>query len=139
MSYLTKHLSTELVSSAHLIISVNRSSTGEMSSRVEHFLRALFPGEQLQVENVSVHGMNAHSAAGESVATQNAAASQETGAIEDGVFLSNILRHILPIVSESTETTPNTPPTEQVDVAEDRSTQASTQVSYHLTSSLSGL
>lgn len=107
-------------------VNVNRSSTGEMSSRVEHFLRALFPGEQL--ENVSVHGMNTHSAAGESVATQNAAASQETGAIEDGVFLSNILRHILPIVSESTETAPNVPPpTEQVDVAEDRSTQASTQ------------
>ncbi|XP_019177002.1 PREDICTED: large proline-rich protein bag6-B-like isoform X2 [Ipomoea nil] len=108
-------------------VNVNRSSTGEMSSRVEHFLRALFPGEQLQVENVSVHGMNTHSAAGESVATQNTAASQETGAIEDGVFLSNILRHILPIVSETTETVPNIPPTEQVDVAEDRSTQASTQ------------
>nr|GLL17350.1 large proline-rich protein bag6-B-like isoform X2 [Ipomoea trifida] len=108
-------------------VNVNRSSTGEMSSRVEHFLRALFPGEQL--ENVSVHGMNTHSAAGENVATQNAAASQETGAIEDGVFLSNILRHILPIVSESTETAPNVPPpTEQVDVAEDRSTQASTQI-----------
>lgn len=119
-------------------VNVNRSSTGEMSSRVENFLRALFPGEQIQIdESASVHGMNTNPATGENGATQNTAASQETGSIveDEGIFLSNILRHIMPMISESIETAPNASPSEQADDDdddEDRSSQASAQAQENI-------
>ncbi|CAH9090411.1 unnamed protein product [Cuscuta epithymum] len=100
----------------------NRSSTGEMSSGVETFFSALFPDDLIQV-----HGMNTNSATGENGFTQNAASQETDATIEDGIFLSNILRHIMPIISESTETEPNISPNEQVDVSEDRSAQVSAQ------------
>lgn len=64
------------------------------------FLRALFPGGEIHVEDQSSQGTTAGvtSAATSSGAAQ--APEAEPNVSEEGIFLSNLLRGIMPVISQ---------------------------------------
>ncbi|KAJ8558525.1 hypothetical protein K7X08_034054 [Anisodus acutangulus] len=108
------------------------SNGGEFSaqdrSRVDQLLRSLFSSENVHHENVNDHGVSTNSASGDDAAAENNSNSQETAAAGDeGVFLSNIIRHIMPIISETNGTSSTNLPSERSNMAEDRCDDRQTQ------------
>ncbi|XP_060175387.1 ubiquitin-like domain-containing protein CIP73 isoform X2 [Lycium barbarum] len=98
-------------------------------SRVDQLLRSLFSSENVHHENVNDHGVSTNFASGDGAAAENNSNSQETAAAGDeGVFLSNILRHIMPIISETNGTSSTNLPSDRSNMDEDgindRQTQA---------------
>ncbi|XP_009789081.1 ubiquitin-like domain-containing protein CIP73 [Nicotiana sylvestris] len=104
------------------------SSSDEFStqfqSRIDQIYRSFFTGENPHPENV-IGGNN--SATGGSVAAEDIGNSQATAmaAGEEGVILSNILRHIMPIISESAGTDNSS--SDRPNLDEDRSDHGSMQ------------
>lgn len=114
--------------------SFSEASNGEefsaqYQSSVDQLLRSLFSGESVHPENVNDRGVSMNSSSGDGVDAENNSNSQETEAAGDeGVFLSNILRHIIPIISETNGTSSANLPSERSNMAEDRSDGRQTQV-----------
>ncbi|XP_057416746.1 ubiquitin-like domain-containing protein CIP73 [Lotus japonicus] len=78
----------------------NNESERQVPSSVLQFLRALFPGGEIHVEDPSSQGTTAGvtSAATSSGAAQ--APEAEPNVSEEGIFLSNLLRGIMPVISQ---------------------------------------
>lgn len=109
-------------------VSNGEEFSAQYRSSVDQLLRSLFSSESVHRENVNDRGVSTNSASGDDVATENNSNSQETEAAGDGVFLSNILRHIMPIISETNGTSSTNLHSERSNMAEDRSDDHHTQV-----------
>ncbi|KAL5065236.1 hypothetical protein RYX36_026973 [Vicia faba] len=94
-------------------------------SNVIQFLRTLFPGGEIHVEDSSLQGANAGSAAVHA-ATSTAAPQvpeAEPPVSDEGVFLSNVLREIMPVISQQVGSERNSSDDQ---MAQDSSTQVET-------------
>ncbi|KAM3233736.1 ubiquitin-like domain-containing protein CIP73 isoform X1 [Capsicum annuum] len=110
-------------------VSNGEEFSAQYQSSVDQLLRSLFSSENIHHENVSDHGVTTNSASEGDAVVENNSSSQETATAEDeGVFLSNILRHIMPIISETNGTSPTDLPSGQSNMAEDRRDDRQTQV-----------
>ncbi|TMW93438.1 hypothetical protein EJD97_011687 [Solanum chilense] len=102
--------------------------SAQYQSSVDQLLRSLFSGESIHPENVNDRGVSMNSSSGDGVEAENNSNSQGTEAArDDGVFLSNILRHIMPIISETNGTSSANLPSERSNMAEDGSDGRQTQ------------
>ncbi|KAK4349202.1 hypothetical protein RND71_031957 [Anisodus tanguticus] len=89
-------------------LSSSEEFSTQLQSRIDQIYRTFFAGENIHPENVSDRHGGSSSASGDSVAAEDIGNSQATAmASGDGVLLSNILRHIMPIISETTGTSDN--------------------------------
>lgn len=90
----------------------------QVHSRISQLLRTMFPGENVQIVSGDRQGMDSNPVTVNLAAAQNAdnssaAATGEAAATSDeGTFLSNVLRQIMPIISGNTEADSNTLPSE---------------------------
>ncbi|KAK7388562.1 hypothetical protein VNO78_23382 [Psophocarpus tetragonolobus] len=103
----------------------NQESERQIPSSVLQFLRTLFPGGEIHVEDSSVQGTTAGSTSDHAATSRGAAQVPEAqpNVSEQGIFLSNILREIMPVISQQVESEGN--PLEDL-MAEDSSTQVET-------------
>lgn len=110
-------------------VSNGEEFSAQYQSSVDQLLRSLFSSEN-DHENVNDHGVCTNSASGDGSAAENNSNSQETEAAagDEGIFLSNILRHIMPIISETNGASSTNLPSERSNMAEDRSDDRQTQV-----------
>lgn len=100
----------------------NQESERQIPNSVLQFIRTLFPGGEIHVEDSSVQGTTAGSTA-EQAATSRGAAhvpEAEPRVSDEGIFLSNVLREIMPVISQQAGSEGN--PSEG-QVAQDSSTQ----------------
>ncbi|CAJ2634601.1 unnamed protein product [Trifolium pratense] len=103
----------------------NQESDRQIPSSVLQFLRTLFPGGEIHVEDSSLQGANVGST------SANAATSRSSPQVPDaappvsdeGLFLSNVLREIMPVISQRVGSERN--PSED-QTAQDSSTQVET-------------
>ncbi|CAN4101660.1 unnamed protein product [Withania somnifera] len=109
-------------------VSNGEEFSAQYQSSVDQLLRSLFSSEN-DHENVNDRGVRTNSVSGAGAAAENNSNSQETAASGDeGVFLSNILRHIMPIISETNGASSTNLPSERSNMAEDSSGDHQTQV-----------
>ncbi|KAI5416048.1 ubiquitin-like domain-containing protein CIP73 [Lathyrus oleraceus] len=102
----------------------NQESDRQMPSNVIQFLRTLFPGGEIHVEDSSSQGANAGSAAVHAATTAAAPQVPEAESpVSDGVFLSNVLREIMPVISQQVGSERNSSDDQ---MAQDSSTQVET-------------
>ncbi|MED6222510.1 Ubiquitin-like domain-containing protein cip73 [Stylosanthes scabra] len=82
----------------------NQESERQIPNSVLQFIRTLFPGGEIHVEDLNLEGTNSGSTS-EQAATARAAQAPEAEprVSDEGIFLSNILREIIPIVSQQTD------------------------------------
>ncbi|KAL7164160.1 hypothetical protein ACSBR2_040135 [Camellia fascicularis] len=106
---------------------IGQGFSTQIHGGLDQLLRSIFPGEHIHVGDVNFHGMGTSSAAVHAGTTQSAATTQVAAPREgdEGLFLSNLLRQIMPIISESTASGSSIPSSEGVGDIEDRTTQAS--------------
>nr|XP_029143472.1 ubiquitin-like domain-containing protein CIP73 isoform X1 [Arachis hypogaea] len=102
----------------------NQESERQLPNSVLQFIRTLFPGGEIHVEDLNLQGTNSGSTP-EQAATARAAQAPEAEprVSDEGRFLSNILREIIPLVSQQTGSGRN-PSEEQA--AQDSSSQVET-------------
>lgn len=94
----------------------------QIPSSIFQFLRALFPGGEIHVEDPNIHGTAPRSDSGHGV-TSDASPEAEPSVTDEGLFLSNLLQQIMPLISQNSGT--------QQNATEQRMTQdSSTQVSF---------
>ena len=100
----------------------NQESERQIPSSVLQFLRTFFPGGEIHVEDSSVQGTTAGSALDHAATSRGAAPVPEAqpNVSEEGIFLSNILREIMPVISQQVGSEGN--PSED-HMAQDSSTQ----------------
>ncbi|XP_019441049.1 PREDICTED: large proline-rich protein bag6-like isoform X2 [Lupinus angustifolius] len=80
----------------------NQESESQTPSSALQFLRALFPGGEIHVEDSSIQGTAAGSTS-EHAATSGGSShvpEAEPRASDEGIFLSNVLREIMPLISQ---------------------------------------
>ncbi|KAK1382897.1 Ubiquitin-like superfamily protein [Heracleum sosnowskyi] len=79
----------------------------DIRGSLDQFFRTMLANEQ--IHDISFQGMGT-APVNENVETAHASNSQasSSGAVDDGTFLSNLLRQIMPIVSQNTSVTNNT-------------------------------
>ncbi|KAF5938352.1 hypothetical protein HYC85_022611 [Camellia sinensis] len=106
---------------------IGQGFSTQIHGGLDQLLRSIFPGEHIHVGDVNFHGMGTSSAAVHTGTTQSAATTQVAAPREgdEGLFLSNLLRQIMPIISESTTSGSSIPSSEGAGDIEDRTTQAS--------------
>ncbi|XP_021899208.1 large proline-rich protein bag6-A-like isoform X2 [Carica papaya] len=92
----------------------------QIPSSIFQFLRALFPGGEIHVEDPNIHGTAPRSDSGHGV-TSDASPEAEPSVTDEGLFLSNLLQQIMPLISQNSGTQQNA--TEQR-MTQDSSTQA---------------
>ncbi|XP_028115915.1 uncharacterized protein LOC114313704 [Camellia sinensis] len=105
---------------------IGQGFSTQIHGGLDQLLRSIFPGEHIHVGDINFHGMGTSSAAVHAGATQSAAtkmAAPREG--DEGLFLSNLLRQIMLIISESTASGSSIPSSEGAGDIEDRTTQAS--------------
>lgn len=80
----------------------NQESERQIPSSVLQFLRALFPGGEIRVEDSSLQGTNVGSSSEHAATSRDAAQvpEAEPRVSEEGLFLSNVLREIMPVISQ---------------------------------------
>ncbi|CAN0901103.1 Ubiquitin-like domain-containing protein CIP73 [Linum grandiflorum] len=84
----------------------NQESEGQVPSSIMQLLRSLFPVGEIHVEGASGPGATTPPPPAAAAAPQNAGPSadseqgSESAPTNEGIFLSNLLRQILPVVSE---------------------------------------
>ncbi|KAJ7957466.1 Large proline-rich protein bag6 [Quillaja saponaria] len=97
----------------------NQDSERQIPNNVLQYLRALFPGGEIHVEDPSLQGtatpVSEHLGASRGVAHVPEAEPRVT---DEGVYLSNLLREIMPLISCQAVSETNAPP-EGVNVSED--------------------
>ncbi|KAJ4958873.1 hypothetical protein NE237_025984 [Protea cynaroides] len=79
-------------------------SSNQIPNRLDELLRTIFPGEHIHVSDISFQGM-ATTSATESAGTTRGAADAREGVAgvhsDEGLFFSNLLRQIMPYISQS--------------------------------------
>jgi len=113
----------------------SQESDGHLPNSVMQFLRTLFPGGEIHVEEASSEGTGRGSVS-EHVGTSGGvvnAPEAEPRASDEGIFLSNLLHQIIPLISEQAGAEPDARPTEAANASEntiprDSSTQADSDV-----------
>lgn len=94
-------------------IQSNQESDRQMPNSVLQFIRSLFPGGEIHVEDPSLQGMTGGSTADhDETSTRAAHATEpepEPRASEEGIFLSNLLRGVMPLISQTGSGTHGTP------------------------------
>ncbi|TYI76181.1 hypothetical protein E1A91_D06G058400v1 [Gossypium mustelinum] len=86
----------------------NQDSERQSPSNVLQFLRTIFPGGEIQVEEASSQGTARDSVRGQAEAS-NVAPAAETSVTNQGVFLSNLLHQIMPYISQHAGSQRSTP------------------------------
>ncbi|KAG8491695.1 hypothetical protein CXB51_015138 [Gossypium anomalum] len=86
----------------------NQDSERQSPSNVLQFLRTIFPGGEIQVEEASSQGTARDSVRGQAEAS-NVAPAAETSITNQGVFLSNLLHQIMPYISQHAGSQRGTP------------------------------
>ncbi|XP_017633351.1 ubiquitin-like domain-containing protein CIP73 isoform X3 [Gossypium arboreum] len=86
----------------------NQDSERQSPSNVLQFLRSIFPGGEIQVEEASSQGTARDSVRGQAEASNDAPAA-ETSITNQGVFLSNLLHQIMPYISQHAGSQRSTP------------------------------
>ncbi|KAG4140977.1 hypothetical protein ERO13_D06G050200v2 [Gossypium hirsutum] len=86
----------------------NQDSERQSPSNVLQFLRTIFPGGEIQVEEASSQGTARDSVRGQAEAS-NVAPEGETSITNQGVFLSNLLHQIMPYISQHAGSQRSTP------------------------------
>ncbi|XAR71011.1 hypothetical protein NMG60_11028083 [Bertholletia excelsa] len=78
--------------------------SAQLQSGIDQLLRSIFPREQIRISDINLPGMVTSTAASTVGSSHSAASAQETAprAGDEGLFLSNLLRQIMPIISENT-------------------------------------
>uniref|UniRef100_A0A2N9FXD6 Ubiquitin-like domain-containing protein n=1 Tax=Fagus sylvatica TaxID=28930 RepID=A0A2N9FXD6_FAGSY len=113
----------------------NPDSDRQLPSSVMQFLRTLFPGGEIHVEEASSQE-TARGSVPEHAGTSNGvtnAMEPEPRVSDEGIFLSNMLRQIIPLVSQQAGVEPDARLTEETNTSENRLPQdSSTQVTMLL-------
>ncbi|KAJ4838103.1 hypothetical protein Tsubulata_039647 [Turnera subulata] len=78
----------------------NQESERQGTGSVLQLLRALFPGGEIHVEDANSQGTPT-STVPENAGASTASVETESRATDEGIFLSNLLREILPLVSQN--------------------------------------
>ncbi|KAA8522930.1 hypothetical protein F0562_009353 [Nyssa sinensis] len=103
----------------------NQESEREIPGEVFQFLRTLFPGSEIHVEDAGLRptatGSVPENEGTTSAATDAQEAEREVS--DEGIFLSNLLRQVMPLISQLTSPEPNVVSTETPDASEHRSAQ----------------
>ncbi|XP_021275844.1 large proline-rich protein bag6-B isoform X2 [Herrania umbratica] len=94
----------------------NQDSERQIPSSVLQFLRAIFPGGEINVEEASVQGA-ATGSVQEQAETSSGAPAAEPSITDQGVFLSNLLHQIMPYVSEQASSQQSIVPTEEANTS----------------------
>lgn len=100
----------------------NPDSDRQLPSSVVQFLRTLFPGGEIHVEEASSQE-TARGAVPEHAGTSNGvmnAMEPEPRVSDEGIFLSNMLRRIIPLISQQAGVEPDGRHTEETNTSEDR-------------------
>ncbi len=120
----------------------NPDSDRQLPSSVMQFLRTLFPGGEIHVEEASSQE-TARGSVPEHAGTSNGvtnAMEPEPRVSDEGIFLSNMLRQIIPLVSQQAGVEPDARLTEETNTSENRLPQdSSTQVTMLLHQTCHGL
>ncbi|XP_061350728.1 ubiquitin-like domain-containing protein CIP73 isoform X2 [Gastrolobium bilobum] len=106
----------------------NQEPERQIPSNVLQFLRALFPGGEIHVEDSNLQGTTAGSTSGHAATSRGAvqlSTEAEPSVSDEGIFLSNLLREIMPVISQQLGSEGN--PSED-QMAQDSSTQVETDV-----------
>ncbi|XP_038993785.1 ubiquitin-like domain-containing protein CIP73 [Hibiscus syriacus] len=77
----------------------NQEAEGQIPSSILQFLRGVFPGSEIQVEEASLQG-TATDTVMEQAGTSSGNAAAEQNGTDEGVFLSNLLHQIMPYISQ---------------------------------------
>ncbi|KAK7265161.1 hypothetical protein RJT34_32777 [Clitoria ternatea] len=103
----------------------NQESERQVPSSVLQFLRTLFPGGEIHVEDSSLQGTTGGSPSQHAATSRDAAQVPEAqpDVSDEGIFLSNILREIMPVISQQVGSEGN--PSEDP-MVQDSSTQVET-------------
>ncbi|KAF7806474.1 ubiquitin-like domain-containing protein CIP73 isoform X1 [Senna tora] len=81
----------------------NQESERQIPNNVLQFIRALFPGGEIHVEDSSSQGTTAGGSAPDHAGTSTGVApapEAEPRVSEEGLFLSNLLREVMPLISQ---------------------------------------
>ncbi|KAK7292000.1 hypothetical protein RIF29_07607 [Crotalaria pallida] len=80
----------------------NQEPERQIPNSVLQFLRALFPGGEIHVEDSNLQGTTAGSTSGHAATTGGSShvPEAEPRASDEGIFLSNVLREIMPLISQ---------------------------------------
>ncbi|KAB5551860.1 hypothetical protein DKX38_009171 [Salix brachista] len=90
----------------------NQDSEQPIPNSIMQLLRTILPGD-IHMEDASSQLRTASSVPEPSTATAEAEAEAEPRATDEGVFLSNLLREIMPLISQSGGAEPNVIPPEE--------------------------
>ncbi|KAK8471249.1 hypothetical protein PHAVU_003G173700 [Phaseolus vulgaris] len=106
----------------------NQEPERQIPSSVLQLLRSLFPGGEIHVEDSSVQGIAAGSTSDHAATSTGAAQVPEAqpNVSEEGIFLSNMLREIMPVISQQVGSEEGIPSEDHM--AQDSSTQVETDV-----------
>ncbi|XP_054821252.1 ubiquitin-like domain-containing protein CIP73 [Prosopis cineraria] len=109
----------------------NQESERQIPNNVLQFIRALFPGGEIHVEDSSSPGTAADPTSDHAGTSTGAARApdSEPSASEEGIFLSNLLREVMPLISQAGSGTHVTPQGENASdnqTTSDSSTQGGT-------------
>lgn len=94
----------------------NQDSERQIPSSILQFLRSIFPGGEIQVEEASLQG-TATDSVQEQAGTSSGAPAAEPSITDQGVFLSNLLHQIMPHVSQHAGSQLSTVPTEEANTS----------------------
>ncbi|CAK9134515.1 unnamed protein product [Ilex paraguariensis] len=108
-------------------ISNGQEFSAQGHSGFDQLLRTIFPGEQIHDGDISFQGMDTSSGSGHVGTAQGAANTQEAAPRvgDEGTFFSNMLHHIMPMISQNVTIGSTISTAEGASVVEDRTTQAS--------------
>ncbi|XVE98458.1 hypothetical protein REPUB_Repub03eG0108500 [Reevesia pubescens] len=90
----------------------NQDSERQIPSSILQFLREIFPGGEIQVEEASLQG-TATDSVQQQAGTSSGAPAAEPNITDQGVFLSNLLHQIMPYISQHAGSQQSTVPTEE--------------------------
>ncbi|XVE71560.1 hypothetical protein DITRI_Ditri10aG0161100 [Diplodiscus trichospermus] len=94
----------------------NQDSERQIPGSILQFLRSIFPGGEIQVEEASLPGTATDSVL-EQAGTSSGTATAEPSITDQGVFLSNLIHQIMPFVSQHAGSQQSTVPTEEANTS----------------------
>ncbi|KAL6221603.1 hypothetical protein ACLB2K_004999 [Fragaria x ananassa] len=108
----------------------NQESERQVPSGILNILRALFPGDEIRVEDGSVQGMNSSSVSDQARTPSGVAVAPEAEprVTEEGLFLSNLLHQVMPLISQAATREPGHVPAEAENFSEHTTAQDSSTV-----------
>lgn len=108
----------------------DQESERQVPSGILNILRALFPGDEIRVEDGSVQGMNSSSVSDQARTPSGVAVAPEAElrVTEEGLFLSNLLHQVMPLISQAATREPGHVPAEAENSSEHTMAQDSSTV-----------